>query len=163
MRRKIILPAILLTGALAVGSLGFTRAYAQENSTYPPIVEKLAEKFGLNRDEVLDVFEEHRDDRKAEMFANFSERLDDLVAEGKITSEQKEKILDKHEEVQTKMESLKDLDPQERKAQMQAFHEELKKWAEENNIDFPFMVFRSIGPGFKHGFKAGMMFGEKLD
>jgi hypothetical protein len=91
------------------------------------------------------------------MLTNFEERLTQAVADGKITEEQKEKILDKHEEMQAKMESLKDLEPEERKAQMQTLHEELKKWAEENNIDFPFFGMKL---GFGRGFKMGYHFGK---
>jgi len=163
MKKRIILPALLLSGALAVGSLGFARAYAQENSEYPPIVLKLAEKFGLNASEVQDVFKEVHDEHEADREARFSEHLNDLVSDGKLTESQKQMILDKHEEMEAKMDEFKDLEPEQRREKMQQYHEELKIWATENGVEFPFMVFKALKPGFGHGFKGERMFIEKLD
>lgn len=159
MKKRIILPAILLTGALAVGTLGVARAYAQDSGNYPPVIQKLAEKFGVSADEVQSVFEEVRAEHQAEMLTNFEERLDNAVQEGKITAEQKQLILDKHEEMQAKMDALRDLDPEQAREQMKALHEQMQTWAEENGIDFPFVGFKS---GFGKGFKMGHNF-EKLE
>lgn len=163
MRKRIILPTILLTGALAVGSLGFARAYAQENGSYPPIVQKLAERFGLKEEDVADVFEEIKDERMANMHAKFATRLDDAVADGKLTEEQKQKLLDHHEKMQDKMEEWKDLPADERHEKMKEFHEEFKNWLEENDIELPMMVFRAEKPFLGHGFKGEKIFLEKLD
>src|SRR5688572_9138741 len=140
MRKRIILPTLLLTGALAVGSLGVARAYAQGNGSYAPIVQKLAERFGLNVEDVADVFEEIKDERMSNMHADFTERLDDAVLEGKLTEEQKQKLLDHQEEMQDKMQEWKDLDPKERHEKMKEFHGEFRKWLDEQDIEFPMMV-----------------------
>ena len=170
MNRKIIIPVVLLSGALAVGSLGLTHAYAQDSAGYSPIVQKIAEKFGLNVSEVQDVFDEARADHHAQMLTNFEGRLTQAVTDGKITEEQKQKILDKHEEMQAKMYEWKNLTPEGRREKIKAFHEELKTWAEENEIDFPFLIFRGLKPGFSTiggsafgGGHGGMMFEHRLD
>ena len=155
MKRKIILPTFLLTGALAAGALGFTRVSAQETD-YPPIIDKLVERFGLNPDEVQDVFDEVRAEHHTQMLANFEERLNQAVTDGKITEEQKLAILDKNEEMKAKMDEWKSLTPEERHTKMQAYHEELKTWAEENGINFPFFGI-GHGRGFKMGYHMGMM------
>lgn len=159
MNKRVILPTLLLSGALAVGSLGFAKVYAQENTEYPPIVIKLAERFGLNASDVQNVFQEVNDEHEADRQARFAEYLDDLVSDGKLTETQKQTILDKHEEMESRMEEFKDLDPEQRREKMQQYHEELKKWATENGIEFPFMMFKT---GFHKGLRTGH-FMEKLD
>ena len=126
-----------MTGLLAVGAIGILPASAQEAPDYPPIIQKLADRFGLNVEEVQDVFEEERAEHHAQMLDSFEDRLSQAVTDGKITEEQKQKILDKHEA-------------------MQAYREELKTWAEEQGIEFPFMAMFG-------GHHHGGMFLEKLD
>lgn len=154
--KKIILPTLLLTGALAVGALGISKVSAQDTGSYPPVVQKLAERFGLDVDDVESVFEEERANRHAEMLTKFEDRLSEAVENGKITEAQKQAIIDKHEEMESRMEELRNLSPEERKTKMDAWHSELKAWAESQNIDLPFMEFgKGFGKGFKEGFRAG--------
>ena len=161
MKKRIILPTILLAGALAVGTIGINSVSAQDNSSYPPIVQKLAERFGLSQTDVQEVFDEARADHHAQMLTNFEDRLNQAVSDGKITEDQKQLILDKHEEIQAKMDELQSLDPQDRREQMQAYHEELQNWAQDNNIDLPLFGFGSgFARGFKMGHQMGMMNGR---
>lgn len=155
-KKKVLLPTILAISVLVVGILAATNVSAQDTANYPPIVQKIADRFNLNVSEVEQVFDEARDERRAEMYANFADRLDDLVSEGKLTETQKEAVLDKHEEVQDKMEALKDLAPEERREKAQAIHEEFKAWAEDQGIDLPL-----IGP-FEHGFMKGFHKGYRM-
>src|SRR3989344_6193917 len=135
MKRKIIIPAMLLTGVLAFGTLGVTLASAQTAASYPPIVQKIADRFGLDAKEVIQVFQEAHDEHQAEMEAQMLERLDDAVAEGTITQEQRDALFDKHEEMLAKLERLGDLEPEERRAEAAKVHKEFKAWIEEQNID----------------------------
>jgi hypothetical protein len=153
LRRRFIVPGAIVFAMLGVGILNLQAVYAQSDTTYPTIVERLAEKFNLNKDEVQEVFLEMRDEHKANMMARWSEKLDSAIAAGDITESQKEAILDKHEEMEAKLESLKDLSPEDRHTQMQAVHEELRNWAEEQGIKVPFFMFKVHGPhdgGVKH-------------
>lgn len=156
MKKRVILPAILLTGALAAGSLGFSRVSAQEADTYPPIVQKIAERFGLNESDVEDVFDEVHAEHHAEMLANFEDRLSQAVTDGKITEDQKQAILDKHEEFQAKMDEIKDMPEDERRAAMEQIHEDMKTWADENGIDIPLFAM-GRGPGPEDGGGHHMM------
>lgn len=156
MKKKIILPTILALSVLVVGLMA-TNVLAQDTSNYPPLVQKIADRFNLNVSDVEEVFDEERDERRAEMFALFADRLDELVSEGKLTEAQKEVILDKHEEMQDKMEELKDLSPEERHEKMLSLHEEFKTWAEEEGIDLP--LIGPFGKGFMRGFHKGYMMG----
>src|SRR3989344_2846072 len=136
MKKKIFLSSVVMTGLLAVGAIGILPASAQEATDYPTIIQKLAERFGLNVEEVQDVFEEERAEHHAEMLESFEDRLNEAVTEGKITEEQKQTILDKHEELEAKMEELRsqDLTPQQMHQEMRTYHEELKTWVEEQGI-----------------------------
>ena len=151
---KIFLPAILALSILVIGILA-TNVSAQDISNYPPIVQKIADRFNLNVSEVQQVFDEDRDAHRADMYAHFAERLNDMVSDGKLTETQKEAILDKHEEMQDKMEEFKNLSVDERHEKMQALREEFKTWAESQGIDLS--VIGPFGHGFGHGFKASHM------
>src|SRR3989344_1310095 len=109
MTKKTILPTMLVLGVIMLGLLSVSYVSAQETGNYPPIVQKIAEKFGLNESDVQAVFDEERDERHAEMQARWKERLDDLVNEGKITSKQKQALIDKHEEMHNQMLELQSL------------------------------------------------------
>jgi hypothetical protein len=156
MKKKIILPTILALSVLVVGILA-SGVSAQDTSNYPPIVQKISDKFNLNVSDVQQVFDEEADEKRAERFAFFADRLDELVSEGKLTEAQKESILDKHEEMQDKMEGLKDLSPEERKDKMRELHDEFKSWAEQEGIDLP--LIGPFGKGFMSGFHKGYMMG----
>lgn len=148
-----------MTGILAVGSLGVLPVGAQDTTTYPPIVQRLAERFSLNVEDVKEVFEEERAEHHTKMLKTFEDRLSNAVSEGKITEEQKQLILDKHEEMQAKMQDLKsqDLTREEMHEEMKAYHEELKAWAKEQGIEMPLMAFKFGGHGDR------MKFIEKLN
>jgi len=154
---KLRLPTVLALSVLVIGILA-SNVSAQDASNYPPIVQKIAERFNLNVSEVEQVFDEERDERRADMYAHFAERLNDLVTEGKLTEAQKEAILDKHEEMQNSMEELENLTPEERKGKMQAMHEEFKTWVDEQGINLPLLGPFGTGFGHRGGFGGmGMM------
>lgn len=117
----------LVTGLVAAPLIGKT--YADEASDYPPIIKNLAEHFGSEPTEVLEVFEatkeEHREDR-----------MDDLVADGIITEAQKDLIMEHQEETRAKKEEIfnSEMTVEERREAMQELRSELETWAEENNI-----------------------------
>ncbi|MFW5703578.1 MAG: hypothetical protein ACOCXQ_01975 [Patescibacteria group bacterium] len=102
------------------------------------IITQIAERFGLNEVEVRTVVEEtqtanraeHRKQRQEEM----NDRLDKLVADGIYTQEQKELILQKHEEHQSDEPSRG------------AHHEEMEAWATEHNIDLTHLHPEGFGP-----------------
>ena len=106
------------------------------------MISKLAQAFGKSEDEVRDVFDEVKADHQAEMQSEFEARLDEAVSDGEITEEQKQLILEKHEELmaekQDQWENFKDLSPEERREAIQSHHEELETWAEENSIDLKY-------------------------
>jgi hypothetical protein len=151
---------VLSAAALGIGAstlLGIGMAQADETelaagAARPSLVQRIAERFSLNQDEVQVVFDEFKDERQAEHRAKLEERLQKAVDEGKLTTEQRDAILVKMDEMKTFMESLKDKTPEERKEALKQKHAELKQWAEDNNIPEGFRMF--FGPHGKPGHRG---------
>lgn len=157
MNKKLLLTAVTVT-VLGAGLFGISSVSAQ-TATDPSssIVQKIAEKFGLNKDEVQKVFDEERVTRQAKMQTRMEDRLTELVSTGKLTEAQKQLILTKHKELQTErqseMQSMKDLTFEQRKEKMETRRTELEAWAKENGIDTQYLFW---GHGMK-GFGKGHM------
>ena len=122
MDRKTAIITILALGVLTLaGIYGVKTIQAQDSDSFPPIIQKLAERFNLNTDEVQQFFQENREEKHQEMQTRFEERLNQAVQDGQITEEQKQAILDKKAQMQ---------------AQRETHRKEMKLWAEEQGIDF---------------------------
>jgi hypothetical protein len=137
----------LALAVLVLGGAGLT--YAQGGSwAYGGngLVDRIAERFNLDQNEVNQVVDEFRQERKAEMKNRGAERLNQAVEDGQITQDQKEMIEQKREEHQSE---IQDLSPEVRWQEKNEHREEMHDWAEENNIDIP------LGNGpMRHGNRA---------
>ncbi len=140
------------------GLFATTQVQAETTSGGSTIVQKIAEKFGLNQSDVQAVFDQDRAEHKAQIEQKFNAKLDQDVKDGKITEAQKQLIIAKRAELEANMkanfESMKDKTPEERKALMESEHQALKDWASQNNIDLKYMGFMRFGgggPGKGHG------------
>ncbi len=129
-----------VTAGLAVSSLAAVGAAsaATDNSGPTGLIDKIASKFNLNKDEVAAVFEEERKAHEAERKTKADERLSKAVSDGKITADQKAKIIAKQAELKAARDADKDAmknkTPTERRAAMEAKRTELEKWAKDNGI-----------------------------
>jgi len=139
MNRKIVIS--VLTLALAGSAILATRTSAQGIFSGGNLKSALAEKFGKSEDEVQAVFDQVRDQRQAEMQQTQQDRLDQAVADGNLTEDQKQIILAKKAELQQQRQA-------DRKMR-QTYQQELKTWADENGIDTQYLF--GLGTG-GHGF-----------
>ena len=132
-----------LISVAVISFFGITAVAVQANTegNFPPIVQKLVERFNLNADEVQEVFNEVREENKQGMKDRFNGYQQDL------TDEQKEALQARREEMQQEMEALKDLSSEERQAKMQEIQSEMKAWAEENGYE----GFMMMGMGMRGG------------
>ncbi len=137
-----IIAGLTLIIMLGAGCTGTLNAEPLEDGEYPPLVERFAERFDLDPDEIMDFMEELREEKKAEMEARFEEKLDELVEDGDITSGQKQAILDKKEEMKTFKESLEDMTISEAREALKDQKEDLKDWAEENDLELKYLFPR---------------------
>lgn len=124
-------------------------------SEFSPLIQKIMEKFSLNKDEVTTVMNEYREEHHNQMEARFQERLSSLVADGKLTNEQKTQLEAKHEEMEANHQELRSITGPEKREAMQAYHEEIQTWAEANGIDFDQIMPMGGGLG-KGGMHRGM-------
>ncbi len=154
-KKLMITGATMVAGLGGLASVGLVSAATTSTSGQSSIIDKIASKFNLNKDEVKAVFDEEHAAREAEMTAKADTELSQLVTDGKITAEQKDKIIAKRTELQkqreadrTAMESKTDA---ERKTAMEARKTELDKWASDNGIDTQYMRYVMGGGRGGHG------------
>jgi hypothetical protein len=141
--RKALLAAGAITTLSLAGVVGVNSAAAHNGSNEVGIsnlVSKIAEKFNLDEDEVQVVFDEEREARQAEHQQKLEERLSQAVEDGNITEDQKSAILEKLAELHSEHESLKDLGPEERRDAMKDKRDELKQWANDNDIPLRYLA-----------------------
>lgn len=132
MKRKLSALAIAGTiGLVGIGGASAASAMSNGSSSSDSLVDRLVEKFNLNKDEVKAVFDEEHTARMTERQAKISERLQDAVDDGDITAAQKTAIENKLKELQ---------------AAREADRTALEKWAEDNDIDTKYLV-----GGGRHG------------
>ncbi|MCX8008770.1 MAG: hypothetical protein N3A54_03625 [Patescibacteria group bacterium] len=139
-------------------SIASGRVFAQESTPQHPmtlLIQKIADKFRLNKNDVQAVFDEHHKEMRAVMFARWEEKLSQLVNEGKITQAQKTLILNKMKELAEKREANKtawqNKTREEIREQMRKEREELEQWAKNNGIDPQYLI--GFGRGFYKGWK----------
>jgi hypothetical protein len=166
MKKKLFIPVAvlaLLGGVTLISATAFVQANSE--GSYPPIIQKLVERFGLNEEEVKAVFDEVREEHRAEMQSRFGERFNEAVESGDLTEEQKQLILAKHEELRAEREanreSFQNMTWEERREVMEAQRAELESWAEENGVD-PKYLFGGLGKrgGCLRGMKGGFGFSQ---
>jgi hypothetical protein len=147
-RRSVKLAVSLISGLtlmimLGAGFTGTLNADPLEDGEYPPLAEKFAQRFDLDLDEVMDFMQELREEKRAGMEVKFEEKLDELVEDGDITDEQKQVILDKKEEMEAFRESLGDMTVSDARKALGEMKEELRDWAEENDIELKYLFPRA--------------------
>lgn len=131
----------LAIGALAIGTtlgvVGLKTIDATTGTNFP-IIQNLAEKFNTSPEDVRGIFDQTREERQQERQKAVEDSLNQAVEDGKITEDQKNTILSKQAEIRKQMEEVK------------AGKEDLRKWADENDIDL-----KDILPGKgSHGFRG---------
>jgi hypothetical protein len=141
--KKFIIPALALATVLGGGFWAVSNASAWGNGQ-GTMVQRIAEKFNLNKDEVQKVFDENREERQQGMRSNFEERLSEAVSKGELTEAQRNLILAKKEEMEKEREANreahKNLSVEERKKKMEERRAEIEKWAEDNGIDVKYLM-----------------------
>lgn len=145
--------AIATIGVAGVATTAGVYA-ATTDSTDPQasLVQKIADKFGVNKDEVQQLFDEQRTEHEAKHEAEVAERLQALVDDGTITAEQKTlietKIKEMKEQREADRDNFKELSHEERKAKMDEGKTGLESWAKDNGLDLTKLkgVFMDGGP-----------------
>lgn len=124
---KVALIGLGVVAGIAASQVGFASAATSETTNLPRGMQTIIEKFNLNQDEVVKVLEENRVAHQTEMKVKFEENLAKLVTEGKLTREQKNAIVAKHNEMQAKMTEDREVN--------RTLHQEFRTWLESQGID----------------------------
>ena len=149
---------------LALGAIS-TQVFAQTNTGRQNLVQQLSLKLGISEDKVQAAFNEIQSDRQAEMEKTYEDRLTQLVTDGKITENQKQKILAKHQEIVKQKQSTdwQNMNPIERKTKLNRYRADIEKWAKDNGIDVFYLLrfemhgdkgFGRDGKGFGHSVQS---------
>ncbi|MEI7818995.1 MAG: hypothetical protein WCI47_02655 [bacterium] len=152
-KSKILSIAIASLGIATVVGIGAVSA--AQSTSGKSLADAIAARFNVNKTEVQQVIDQHRDEKKQGMEQNYEKRLQGAVDDKKLTSEQRDKLLAKHKELfadmQSQRDALKDKTPAERKAAMQAKRDEVTQWEKDNNIPAGYLNGSGMsGPGM-HG------------
>jgi hypothetical protein len=157
--KKIAIPlmTVVVLGAAAYSS---TQVFADtSSSSYPPMAQRLTERFTLKTEDVKTFFAEERQERQGEMLNDYAALLDKAVANGELSKAKKALLITKKEEQQKQMLLRQPgqggrADREARRTEMQAKRDELSKWAAANGIDekFLFMHDADRGEGRGEGF-----------
>lgn len=164
MNGKKVLLTVAAVSIIGVGSLA-TVASAQGNGD--TLVDKISQRFNVDKNEVQKVFDEQRETRQAERQQSYEEMLNQAVKDGKLTQEQKDKVLAKHNEIKKEMEQnreeMRNKTPEERQQLREQRHEEMEKkraeleqWEKDNGIPSGYLMqHKGEGPGERGGHGRG--------
>lgn len=159
-RARMIVPIAALMAVMGVDVYAADAAEAERTS----LVDRIIAQFNLNKDEVQKVVEQERAQRQQENRDRVTASLTDAVTQGKITEEQKNMILAKHEDMQkTRTETRTAGDRTANRAARAQERQELEQWAKDNNIDAQYMMMgNGMGRGGDGAGKGGMQRGGGL-
>jgi len=118
--KKLLIPVLAFSVLLAGSTVLATTAKADDLDNRPPFIQKLAERFNLNQDEVDSFFQEQRQQHQQQMQEQKEQKLQQAVDDGVITAAQKEAITAKH---------------QEKMGNRQENRQEMQQWFEDQGID----------------------------
>lgn len=134
-------------GVASLAGVGLVNAQTSPSSG-TSLVDKLAQKFNLNKTDVQKVFDEDHAAHDAERQQQMESRLSQAVKDGKLTQTQADAIKSKMAEMKSYMDSLKEKTEQDRRTAMKSKMDELKQWATDNKIPEGYMP---MGHGMKGG------------
>ena len=157
MKRALLTAGIVSAVGLA-GAAGVSSVYAATTATGPTdpmssLVDKIAERFSLNKSDVQQVFDENRQAMQAEREQRIKDELNQLVTDGKLTQDQVDKINAKRTELKAKRDEARSSgqSASDRRTAMQAERTELAQWADDNDIPTEYLRYVFGGHGGHHG------------
>ena len=161
-----MLAAAAITLGLAAGATGVAYAASNIQNTNPidSLVNAIATKFNLNPSDVAQVVEQQHAQMEAQHQQEYKDRLSQAVTAGTLTQEQSDKIIAKQQELRAQREALKNefqnMTESQRHDVMQQKFEQIKQWAQDNNIPEEYM---RPNMGMGHGGPTDQGFGGRPD
>lgn len=156
---KIITASAVTVGAVTTMGLGMV--HAASTTTGTSLIDRLVQRFNLKKSDVQQVFDQYKTDQQANRQQKLEDRLTQAVKDGKLTEDQKTKILAKLKEVEANRQAnrtaMEGKTAAERQAAIAQERADLEKWASDNNIPLEY-----LRPGFGGGMHRGMMGGGMM-
>lgn len=164
MKKRLVTAGIAaLVGVTGLTGAAVASAATDTSSTNPMsnLVEAIATKFNLKQTDVQAVVDAERAEMRASRESEVKAEIAQLVADGKLTQAQADKINAKRAELQKEHQAVRAAATQatrdERRAKMEAHRTELEAWAKENGIDTTYLKYVMGGDrGHRHGGPAGV-------
>lgn len=147
MKKKLIYTALVAVVLVGAGALWAGQVAADEADTHP-LAARIAQRFGLNQNEVEGFFGQMRTERQAQRQEARSEGLAQAVTDGVLTQEQADAISAKREE---------------RVVEREQHREEMQAWFDASGIDHESLREYMGGPhgqGMGRGIGGGMRTGS---
>lgn len=160
---------LVAAGAATTIGLASIVGVASAQTESSSLVDKISQRFNIDKSEVQKVFDEDRTQRQAEHQQRFEARLTQAVKDGKLTEDQKSKLIAKQKELkaamEAKRESMKDQREdmaskteterqqlmEQRRAEMDKLKSEIEAWEKENNIPTGYLGLHGPGGGHDSG------------
>jgi len=157
---------------IGMGIITIDKAVADDlNNNQNPkqsLVQKIADRFGLKKEDVQTVFDQERKKRQTDRETKFLSYLDQLIKDNKITAAQKLLIINKHKEIavnhqkqilnpQGKTDEERKTLIEEKRKERETERKSLEDWATQNGIDIKYLMggFGGRGEfGRRGGFKS---------
>ena len=156
--KKTILLGSLSAAILGLATIGIASATSSALNPMDDLVTAIATKFNLNKADVQQVFDQHKQQMFLHKQQRFAERLAQAVKDGRLTQQQADAITAKQKEMEEFHKSLEGKTPEEIKAALQTQMQNMQQWATENNIPKEFLLFHFKHSGHGMGkFKIKMM------
>ena len=141
MKKHFIVPTITASLIVLFGTIAgsvYAHGFGMFEDGQTSLIKKIAQRFGLSESDVKSVFVEFKEEKQQQMQTQFESQLTSAVNNGTVTEEQKQAIIDRHNQmIENKQEgwqSLKDLTPEERILERQKIREEHEAWANQNGL-----------------------------
>jgi len=126
------------------------------------LIEYISQKFNLDKSQVTNAVQDFQKQKKATITprptmsfqdrqAAEKKRLDVLVSQEKINTDQENAIIAELEVLRTRYKIDQNMTPDQRKTQMQNMQNELKSWAESKQIDSNYVLGFGVGRGMGEG------------
>jgi hypothetical protein len=147
--------SVVVLSAATIASVGIAGAHANTSGPKDSLATKIADKFNLNKDDVQKVLVEHHKEMDQKRQERMQTRLDQAVADKKLTQEQADKIKAKLKELHENRPDMSNKTTDERKTFMKEKKTELEKWAKDNNIPLEYLRL-GHGPKGRHDHRHGM-------
>lgn len=151
-RKQIVLP-ILTAGVISAAVFGGSQiASAESNGQIPSLAQMIAQKFNLDQGKVQAVVDQYRQEqqtnRQQTMQTKVEDRLNRAVSQGKITTAQKQAILDELAKIKSEYnpQSFKNMTADQRRQTLEKEQAEIKSWAKSQGID-PSYLKQGFGIG----------------